>query len=73
MSKLEKAGIIIGHTVTETMIAKAAKADLPDAAMVQLWPKRTLNRAAMAAINKATKGQPAKPPTPAKDKTETNK
>ena len=70
MSKLEKAGVIIGHTVTATMIAKAAKADLPDAAMVQLWPKRTLNRAAMAAITNAIKAQPVKPPTAKTKQTE---
>jgi len=50
---LSALGIKVGHTVTESVFRAAAEAGLPELAMEQLWPGRTINRDAMVAIDAA--------------------
>ena len=66
MMNLEKLGITKGHTVTAALISAATDAGLPEAAINELWLRRTLNKQAMAAINAAT--TPNKTPKPSKQK-----
>ena len=53
MTKPKTLGIEVGQTVTAAMIDAAQGAGYPDAALAELWPRRTLNKQALAAI-----GQP---------------
>ena len=52
--KLAKLGIIIGHTVTDALILTIGTG-LPEAALNELWPGRTINKKAMATIEAALK------------------
>ena len=49
---LAKLGIIIGHTVTHALL-EAIGTGLPEAALNELWPRRTINKRALAAIEAA--------------------
>lgn len=54
---LKDIGIVLGTTVTPSLIEKAKAAGLPDAALIELWPKRTINKKALAAIVAAVEAE----------------
>ena len=47
--KLAKLGIVMGHMVTDAML-KAIGTGLPEAALNELWPGRTINKRCVRAI-----------------------
>ena len=53
MSKGKLDWLAVGQTVTESRIAEAVKAGLPESALAELWTGRTLNKAAVEKINQA--------------------
>jgi len=62
MSDLKSMGIYTGQTMTAETLAAAIKANLPAAAMAELWERRTLDTEVMklieAAVNDSrTKGK----------------
>jgi hypothetical protein len=50
---IEALGLITGHTVTKSVFSACQKAKLPESAMAQIWPKRTLTPKAIEAIKLA--------------------
>ena len=65
MSNSKLDWIVAGQTVTDSRIAEAAKAGLPEAALAELWKGRTLNKAAVEKINQA---KASKSPEPKSEK-----
>ena len=54
------AWLVTGQTVTKSRFEEAVIANLPPAAMAEIWVGRTLNKQAVANINKAIEaGAPA--------------
>jgi len=53
MVDLDALGIKTGQTVTYDLFRAAENAGLPPDAMAELWPRRTLNKDAMTAIETA--------------------
>lgn len=51
--ELKTLGIVTGQTVTQSMIEAATAAGIPEQALAELWPRRTLNKQAMKNIEAA--------------------
>ena len=61
---IESIGIQLGHTVTPSIMDAAIVAELPQAAMDELWPTRTINKVALQRINDAIAEETEPEPEP---------
>tara|TARA_R110000824_G_scaffold752_5_gene4722 strand:+ start:1145 stop:1381 length:237 start_codon:yes stop_codon:yes gene_type:complete len=67
---LKTLAIVTGQTVTPGMIEAATAAGLPEQALAELWPRRTLNKQAMKNIEAALAPVETAAPAETEDETE---
>jgi len=62
MSSMRSIGLAVGQTCTPDTVRAVEEAGYPDAAKAEIWPGRTLNKAAVKTIADSLDAKPAANP-----------